>query len=106
MYLTSKTDVYKEYLFSAFFGDNIVPYVRKILSNEYRVGLIRMQCKILFNYFVFETLILTYLPACKLFVKHELYAKKVIKIALNRGFYNYFKNFVKFRFHILIAYFT
>lgn len=42
----------------------------------------------------------------KLFAKHELYAKKVIKIALNRGFYNYFKNFVKFRFHIHIAYFT
>lgn len=42
----------------------------------------------------------------KLFVKHELYAKKVIKIALNREFYNYFENFVKFRFHILIAYFT
>lgn len=42
----------------------------------------------------------------ELFAKHELYAKKVIKIALNREFYNYFKNFVKFRFHILIAYFT
>lgn len=42
----------------------------------------------------------------KLFAKHELYAKKVVKIALNRGFYNHFKNFVKFRFHILIAYFT
>ncbi len=42
----------------------------------------------------------------ELFVKHELYAKKVVKIALNRGFNNYFENFVKFRFHILIAYFT
>ena len=45
-------------------------------------------------------------PVYKLFAKHELYAKKVVKIALNRGFNNYFENFVKFRFHILIAYFT
>ena len=42
----------------------------------------------------------------KLFAKYRLYAKKVVKIALNRGFNNYFENFVKFRFHILIAYFT
>lgn len=41
----------------------------------------------------------------KLFAKHELYAKKVVKIALNRGFNNYFENFVKFRFHILIVLF-
>ena len=42
----------------------------------------------------------------ELFVKYRLYAKKVVKIALNRDFSNYFENFVKFRFHILIAYFT